>query len=136
MEYIDLANMYISNWFKTEFYTYYYLFKIDKLKSDVILRKRQITISNLGEKCMRRNLNEVIRLNDEQKKQLGSEIKAFYLDVRGEEIGMIEEQQLIDLFCEHLAPIVYNKALDDSMRWLKEQFGNLETDYYLLYKDV
>lgn len=85
---------------------------------------------------MRRNLNEVIRLNDAQKKQLINEIKAFYLEVRGEEIGMIEEQQLIDLFCEHLAPIVYNKALDDSMRWLKEQFGNLETDYYLLYKDV
>ncbi len=49
---------------------------------------------------MRKKLNEVIRLNDKQKKQLASEIKAFYLDVRGEEIGMIEEQQLIDLFCE------------------------------------
>ena len=85
---------------------------------------------------MKRNLNEVIRLNDEQKKQLASEIKAFYLDVRGEEIGMIEEQQLIDLFCEHLAPIVYNKALDDSMRWFKTQMGNLEADYYLLYKEI
>lgn len=85
---------------------------------------------------MRRNLNEVIRLSYEQKKQLAREIRAFYLDIRGEEIGMIEERQLIDLFCEHLAPIVYNKALDDSMHWLKEQFGNLEADYYLLYKDV
>lgn len=44
---------------------------------------------------MRKNLNEVIRLNDEQKKQLAREIKAFYLDVREEEIGMIEEQQLV-----------------------------------------
>lgn len=85
---------------------------------------------------MRRNRNEVIRLSDEQKKQIASEIRAFYIDVRGEEIGIIEEGQLIDLFCEHLAPIVYNKALDDSMRWLKEQLGNLEIDYYLLYKDV
>lgn len=88
------------------------------------------------EKRMKRNPNEVIHLNDEQKKQLSGEIKAFYLDVRGEEIGMIEEQQLIDLFCEHLAPIVYNKALDDSMRWFKEQMGNLEVDYYMLYKNV
>ena len=85
---------------------------------------------------MRRNLNETIRLSDKQKKQLASEIKAFYLDVRGEEIGVIEEQQLIDLFCEHLAPIIYNKALDDSMHWLKEQVGNMEEDYYLLYKNV
>lgn len=85
---------------------------------------------------MRRNLNEVIRLSDRQKERLIREIRAFYLDVRGEEIGIIEERQLLDLFCEHLAPIVYNKALDDSMRWLKEQAGNIEVDYYLLYKDV
>lgn len=85
---------------------------------------------------MRKNLNEVIRLSAEQKKQLTSEIRAFYLDVRGEEIGMIEEGQLLDLFCERLAPIVYNKALDDTMRWLKEQWGNCEADYYLLYKDI
>ena len=85
---------------------------------------------------MRRNLNEVIRLSDRQKERLVREIRAFYLDVWGEEIGIIEERQLLDLFCEHLAPIVYNKALDDSMRWLKEQAGNIEVDYYLLYKDV
>lgn len=85
---------------------------------------------------MRKNVNPVIRLSDQQKKQLASEIKAFYLDVRGEEIGMIQEQQLLDLFCEHLAPIVYNKALDDAMGWLKGQWGNLEVDYCLLYKNV
>ena len=84
----------------------------------------------------RKSLNEVIKLSDEQKKQIAGEIRAFYLDVRGEEIGMIEEQQIIELFCEHLAPIVYNKALDDAQFWLKEQMGNLEADYYLLYKDV
>lgn len=84
----------------------------------------------------RKNLNEAVKLNDEQKKRLADEVKAFYLDVRGEEIGIIEQQQIIELFCEHLAPAVYNKALEDAMRWMKEQMGNVETDYYLLYKDV
>ena len=84
----------------------------------------------------RNSLNEVIKLSDEQKKHIAEEVRAFYLDVRGEQIGMIEEQQIIDLFCEHLAPIVYNKALDDAQYWFKNQMGNLETDYYLLYKDV
>ena len=83
----------------------------------------------------RKNINE-IKLNDEQKKQIASEIRAFYLDVRGEEIGIIEEQQILELFCEHLAPIIYNKALDDSLHWLKQQLGNLEADYYMLYKDI
>lgn len=83
----------------------------------------------------RKNLNE-IKLNDDQKKQIAAEIKAFYLDVRGEEIGIIEQQQILELFCEHLAPIIYNKALDDSLHWLKQQIGNLEADYYMLYKDI
>ncbi|NBJ94648.1 DUF2164 family protein [bacterium 1xD42-62] len=77
-----------------------------------------------------------MKLSDAQKKQLAEEVRAFYLDVRGENIGIIEEQQIIDLFCEHMAPIVYNKALDDSQRWLKAQMENLEADYYLLYKSV
>lgn len=85
---------------------------------------------------VRKSLNEVIKLSDEQKKQIADEVKAFYLDVRGEEIGIIEQQQIIELFCEHMAPIIYNKALDDAMRFMKEQFGNMESDYYLLYKDV
>lgn len=84
----------------------------------------------------RKSLNEIIKLNDQQKKQLAGEIKAFYLDVRGEEIGIIEEQQIIELFCEHMAPIIYNKALDDAMHWLKGQTDNLEADYYMLYKDI
>ncbi len=84
----------------------------------------------------RKNLNQTIKLSDEQKKQILSEIKAFYLDVRGEEIGIIEEQQILELFCDHLAPIVYNKALDDASYWYKQQMENLSYDYYLLYKDV
>ncbi len=85
---------------------------------------------------MKRNLNEVIQLSDKQKKQLIGEIKAFYLDNRGEEIGIIEEQQILDLFCRHLAPIVYNKALDDSICWLKERVEDIEADYYTLYKNI
>lgn len=84
----------------------------------------------------RKNLNETIKLSEEQKKQILSEIKAFYLDVRDEELGIIEEQQIMDLFLENLAPIIYNKALDDAKRWYVQQMDNLDTDYYLLYRDV
>ena len=84
----------------------------------------------------RKNFNETVKLNDAQKKQLAAEIKAFYLDVRGEEIGIIEEQQIIDLFCEYMAPIVYNRALDDAQRFFKMQMDNLEADFYLLYKNM
>lgn len=84
---------------------------------------------------MNRNMLSAIKLNEDQKKKIKEEITAFYLDVRGEEIGLIEQQQILDLFMEHMAPIVYNKALDDVKNWHRTQLDNMESDYYLLYKD-
>ncbi len=76
-----------------------------------------------------------IKLSDEQKEKLNNEIKAFYLDQRGEEIGIIEQIQLLELFEEKLAPIIYNKALDDARRWYAQAMDNLDSDYYALYKN-
>lgn len=63
------------------------------------------------------------------------EIEAFYLDVRGEEIGIIHQQHIMELFTENLAPIIYNKALDDVQKWYKQQQDNMEADYYVLYRE-
>ncbi len=49
-----------------------------------------------------------LKMSDKQREQLKEEIKAFYLDVRGDAIGIIEQEQLLSLFMERLAPIVYN----------------------------
>lgn len=84
---------------------------------------------------MNRNKLSAIKLTDYQKKKLKEEIIAFYLDVRGEEIGIIEQQQLMELFTENLAPIIYNKALDDVKNWHRTQLDNMESDYYLLYQE-
>ncbi len=76
-----------------------------------------------------------IKLSDSQKKRLNAEIKAFYLDERGEEIGMIEQMQLLDLFERKMAPVIYNKALDDAKQWFVQMMDNMDSDYYTLYKD-
>lgn len=83
-----------------------------------------------------RNLHVAISLSEEQKKSIADEITAFYLDVRDEEIGIIEQQQILELFIENLAPIIYNKALDDIRKWYQNQQENLESDYYALYKNI
>ncbi|WP_204162782.1 DUF2164 family protein [Sporofaciens musculi] len=83
----------------------------------------------------RRQSLSQIKLSDVQKEKLKDEIKSFYLDVRGEEIGMIEQMQLLELFEEKLAPIIYNKALDDGKRWFGQMMENVESDYYTLYKE-
>lgn len=75
-----------------------------------------------------------IKLSDSQREKLKEEMAAFYLDMRGEEIGMIEQIQLLELFEERMAPIIYNKALDDARRWFGQIMENAESDYYGLYK--
>lgn len=74
-------------------------------------------------------------LSKEEKKKILEEISAFYLDVRGEEIGIIERQQILELFLENLAPLIYNKALDDTFRWYQRVQENMEADFYSLYQD-
>ena len=76
-----------------------------------------------------------IKWSDSQREKLNEEIKAFYLDERGEEIGMIEQMQLLELFEQKMAPIVYNKALDDARVWYGRMMDNVEADYYALYKN-
>ena len=75
-----------------------------------------------------------IKLSDSQKKRLNAEIKAFYLDERGEEIGIIEQMQLLELFEQKMAPIIYNRALDDARQWFTQMMENVDSDYYTLYK--
>ena len=52
-----------------------------------------------------------IKLSEIQREKLNDEIKAFYYDVRGEEIGVIQQMQLLELFEEKLAPIVYKEVV-------------------------
>lgn len=76
-----------------------------------------------------------ITLSEEQKETLRKEIREFYLDERGEEIEIIEQIQLLELFEQKLAPVIYNKALDDAKRWFSQMTDNLDSDYYALYKE-
>ena len=92
-----------------------------KIQGDIDMKKRQVLSQ--------------INLSYFQKEKLKDEIKAFYLDERGEEIGMIEQMQLLELFERKLAPIIYNKALEDAKRWFVQMMDHLDSDYYELYKN-
>lgn len=84
---------------------------------------------------MKRQNTQIINLTDEQKKQLMEQIHDFFDAEFGENIGIIRQSQILDLFLEQLAPLVYNKALDDAMMWYKRQQDNLESDFYSLYRE-
>lgn len=77
-----------------------------------------------------------VNLTDEQKKAIMDQIHNFFLEEYDEDLGIIKQQRIFDLFAEELAPMVYNKALDDAMLWYKRQQENLEADFYSLYKEM
>lgn len=83
----------------------------------------------------KRNSFSQVKLTEAQKEKLKEEIKIFYSAERGEEIGIIEQMQLLHLFEEKLAPVVYNKALDDAKRWFTQMMDNMDADFYALYKN-
>lgn len=84
---------------------------------------------------MKRESLTGIKLNDDEKKKMCNEIAAFYLDERDEKIGIIAQQRILDMFMENLAPVIYNKALDEAKSWHRQQMENLESDYYMLYQE-
>jgi uncharacterized protein (DUF2164 family) len=84
----------------------------------------------------RESLTTCIQLTPEQKEEFMEEIAASYQDVRGEKIGIIHQQQILDMFLERLAPLVYNKALDDAQKWYRQQQDNLDSEYFMLYREV
>lgn len=83
----------------------------------------------------KRTVLSQIQLSEKQKEKLREEIRAFYLEERGEEIEIIEQIQLLDLFTQKLAPVIYNQALEDAKKWYAQMMDNLESDYYVLYKN-
>lgn len=78
----------------------------------------------------------VIHLTDEQKKSMMEDIAYFFDSEYDEQIGLIKQMRILEFFTEELAPVIYNKALDDMMVWYKRQQDNMESDFYALYRDV
>lgn len=77
-----------------------------------------------------------VNLTDDQKKVLMDAIHDFFHSEYDEDLGIIKQQRIMELFTEELATIIYNKALDDAMTWYKRQQDNLEADFYSLYKET
>lgn len=60
------------------------------------------------------------------------EIITFFKQKRGEQIGVIAAEDILDFFLQDIGPDIYNKGVEDSKELLKRQFDNLEVDLDLL----
>ena len=72
---------------------------------------------------------------DEQKKQMLGEITQFFKEEHEIELGLIGSARIFDFFQETLGRRIYNKALDDAKKFYENYAGNMEADFYSLYKN-
>ena len=72
---------------------------------------------------------------DEQKKQMLGEITQFFKEEHEIELGLIGSERIFDFFQETMCRRIYNKALDDAKKFYENYAGNMEADFYSLYKN-
>ena len=67
-------------------------------------------------------------LTQEQKQKAVNDIIAYFLDERGEEIGIIAAEKMLEIFTENLIKPIYNKAVKDIMKMVEEKYTDLQVD--------
>ena len=67
-------------------------------------------------------------LSQNQKRKVIDDIIAFFLDERGEEIGIIAAEDLLDALIDDLCKPIYSKAISDVMKLIEEKYSDLHVD--------
>ncbi len=66
-----------------------------------------------------------LKLSKEQKEQLVSLIKEYFLKERDEELGDLAAALFLDFMIEKMAPVFYNLGVQDSIGYLKDKLDDL-----------
>ncbi|WP_339160239.1 DUF2164 domain-containing protein [Paenibacillus sp. FSL W8-0186] len=73
-----------------------------------------------------------LKLPREQREQMISLIQEYFDVERGEQIGDLGADGMLDFFLKQIGPYVYNQALSDSRQLVNERMASLEEDIYAL----
>ncbi|QQE73395.1 DUF2164 domain-containing protein [Brevibacillus composti] len=68
----------------------------------------------------------------EQREYIISQIQQYFQEERGEELGHLAAEQMLDFFLKTLGPVVYNQAVDDCRKLMLERMSALEDELYSL----
>lgn len=78
----------------------------------------------------------VVSLSHEQRELAVADIQRFFKKERGEELGIIAAETILDFFLEGLGNRIYNTALEDAKRWFLERMEDVEYAYDSLYRPL
>lgn len=76
------------------------------------------------------------KMSKEIKEEMIDRIQAFFIKERGEEIGNLAAEQVLDFITEEMASYFYNEGIEDSISALQSRMENLEEDLYTLKRPL
>lgn len=71
-------------------------------------------------------------LGKEKRESLIKEIITYFKLEQNQKIGILAAENILDFFLQAFGEDIYNKAIDDSKKTVREGFENLEVDLDLL----
>ncbi len=77
-----------------------------------------------------------LKIPKEQKAQIVAMVQQYFRDERGEEIGDLAAEFLIDFMIKQMGPFLYNQAIEDVQAVLNQKMAALEEDVYALKMPV
>ncbi len=78
----------------------------------------------------------IIKFSTEEKRSIIPLIQQYFEKERGEEIGNLAAEFLLDFFVSKIGPVIYNHAINDARNYLKERMDELEYGLYELEKPL
>jgi uncharacterized protein (DUF2164 family) len=79
-------------------------------------------------KNIREDINLTIRLSNEAKEMIKAELKNYFEQERGEEIGDLATEILFDFINKNIGLYYYNQGVKDAIRVLNQNMMSLEED--------
>ncbi|NGZ75675.1 DUF2164 domain-containing protein [Saccharibacillus alkalitolerans] len=73
-----------------------------------------------------------ITLPKERKDEMVADLQAYFYEERGEEIGTIAAEALLDHMLHRFAPYIYNQAVRDAKAAVNEKLMQIEDELYAL----
>ncbi|MBM7554360.1 DUF2164 domain-containing protein [Thalassobacillus pellis] len=76
------------------------------------------------------------KMSKEERDRMVDSIQAYFELERGEDLGTLAAEQLLDFFMSELGPYPYNQGLKDAKGLVEEKMMNLEEDILALERPV
>ncbi len=77
-----------------------------------------------------------IDFSPEEKRSIIAAIQRYFSEERGENIGNLAAEFLLDFFVAEVGPIIHNQAIDSARKALKTQWDELEYRLFELEKEI